>query len=358
MVTISLCMIVKDEEAVLKRCLESAKEIADEMIVVDTGSRDQTREIAEKEGARVYQFPWIDDFAAARNFSFSQAVMDYCLWLDADDVLLPEDRRRMQKLKESLEPGVDMVMMKYNTAFDSQGKPIFSYYRERLIRNFRGYRWLGAVHEVIPPQGKVIHSTIAVTHQKMGKGDPDRNLRIFEKLLREGKTLDPRQRFYYARELFYHERYEGAAEELLNFLQSGQGWVENEIEACRQLSQCYRKLGREREVLPALLKSLEYDIPRAEVCCDIGSYFMERERYRQAAYWYQTAASCEREDQSGGFVLPDCYDYIPYLQLCVCYDRMGDYITASMYNEKAGKCKPDSEAYLANKTYFERRLEL
>ena len=122
MVTISLCMIVKDEEAVLKRCLESAKEIADEMIVVDTGSRDQTREIAEKEGARVYQFPWIDDFAAARNFSFSQAVMDYCLWLDADDVLLPEDRRRLQKLKESLEPGVDMVMMKYNTAFDSQGK--------------------------------------------------------------------------------------------------------------------------------------------------------------------------------------------------------------------------------------------
>ena len=101
-----------------------------------------------------------------------------------------------------------MVMMKYNTAFDSQGKPIFSYYRERLIRNFRGYRWMGAVHEVIPPQGKVIHSTIAVT-SKMGKGDPDRNLRIFEKLLREGKTLDPRQRFYYARELFYHERYEG-----------------------------------------------------------------------------------------------------------------------------------------------------
>ncbi len=134
--------------------------------------------------------------------------------------------------------------------------------------------------------------------------------------------------------------------------------MENEIEACRQLSQCYRKLGREREVLPALLKSLEYDIPRAEVCCDIGAYFMERERYRQAAYWYQTAASCEREDQSGGFVLPDCYDYIPYLQLCVCYDRMGDYITASMYNEKAGKCKPNSEAYLANKTYFERRLEL
>ena len=61
MVTISLCMIVKDEEAVLKRCLESAKEIADEMIVVDTGSRDQTREIAEKEGAGVNLCSWLYD---------------------------------------------------------------------------------------------------------------------------------------------------------------------------------------------------------------------------------------------------------------------------------------------------------
>ena len=65
---------------------------------------------------------------------------------------------------------------------------------------------------------------------------------------------------------------------------------------------------------------------------------MERERYRQAAYWYQTAASCEREDRVGWFrAAGRVYDYIPYLQLCVCYDRMGDYITASMYNEKAGK---------------------
>lgn len=356
MVTISLCMIVKNEEAVIKRCLESVKEVVDEIIVVDTGSRDRTKEIAEEEGAQVYQFPWIDDFAAARNFSFSKAAMDYCLWLDADDVLLSEDRRRLMKLKETLESDIDMVMMKYNTAFDSKGKPVFSYYRERLVRNFGEDQWIGAIHEVIPPRGKVIYSTIAVTHKKIGEGDPDRNLRIFEKLLREGKDLDPRQRFYYARELFYHARYEEASEEFLNFLHSEQGWVENEIEACRQLAQCYQKLGREREVLSALLKSLEYDVPRAETCCDIGAYFMGREQYRQAIYWYQTAVRCERNDQSGGFVLPDCYDYIPYLQLCVCYDRIGDYETARIYNEKAGQCKPDSEAYLANKAYFVRRL--
>ena len=84
---------------------------------------------------------------------------------------------------------------------------------------------------------------------------------------------------------------------------------------------------------------------------------MERGQYRQAAYWYQTAAACERNDQSGGFVQLDCYDYIPYLQLCVCYDRMGDYETARQYNEKAGQCKPDSEAYLTNREYFKRLLD-
>ena len=239
MVTISLCMIVKDEEAVLKRCLESAKEIADEMIVVDTGSRDQTREIAEKEGARVYQFPWIDDFAAARNFSFSQAVMDYCLWLDADDVLLPEDRRRLQKLKESLEPGVDMVMMKYNVAFDKDGNPTLSYYRERLLRRAMGYQWIGAVHEVIPQEGHIVYSDIAVTHRKLHPSDPDRNLRIFEKLLKEGETLDPRQEFYYGRELYYHSRWEEAARVFTAFLNEGRGWKENSISACMESPRPY-----------------------------------------------------------------------------------------------------------------------
>lgn len=356
MITISLCMIVKNEEAVLKRCLESAKEAADEMIVVDTGSRDRTKEIAQEAGAQVFEFPWTDDFAAARNFSFSKASMDYCMWLDADDVLLPEDREQLKALKQSLVSDVDMVMMKYHTAFDQQGKPVFSYYRERLVRNGKSFRWVGAVHEVIPPQGTVIYSPIAVTHQKIGPGDPDRNLRIFEKLLREGTPLDPRQRFYYARELYYHESYEKAAGEFLDFLNSGQGWVENEIEACRQLYHCCRKLGRETAGLRALFRSLEYDVPRAEVCCDIGAYFMEKGKLRQAVYWYQTAAACERNDCSGGFVLPDCYDYIPYLQLCVCYDRLGDYETARRYNEKAGKYKPDSKAYLANQIYFNNLL--
>ena len=77
MSTISLCMIVRDEEDVLERCLNSAADLVDEIIIVDTGSTDRTREIAQKFTDKVLSFPWIDDFAAARNFSFSQATCDY-----------------------------------------------------------------------------------------------------------------------------------------------------------------------------------------------------------------------------------------------------------------------------------------
>ena len=112
MATISLCMIVKNEEAVLGRCLDSAAGLVDEIVVVDTGSTDATREIATRYADRVCEFAWIDDFAAARNFAFAQASMEYCMWLDADDVLLMQDREKFLDLKRSLPASVDVVMMK------------------------------------------------------------------------------------------------------------------------------------------------------------------------------------------------------------------------------------------------------
>ena len=87
---LTLCTIVKNEEATLSRTLDSVKGVVDEMVVVDTGSRDRTREIAREFGARVYDFEWCDDFAAARNESLKHAQGDWILVLDADEVLVPE----------------------------------------------------------------------------------------------------------------------------------------------------------------------------------------------------------------------------------------------------------------------------
>lgn len=353
MPTISLCMIVKNEEMNIARCLDSVAELVEEIIIVDTGSTDRTVEIVSGYTSQVYLYQWKDDFSDARNYSFSKASMDYCMWMDADDVLEEAEKDKFLQLKQSLSSDTDIVMMKYNTAFDEAGKPSFSYFRERWIRNCERYRWIGAVHEVIPPNGKVLYSDIAVSHKKINAGDPDRNLRIYRKMIADGKILEPRQQYYYGRELYYHGQYEEAVSVLEQFLLSADGWIENKIEACSICANCYYRLGQEQSALTTLLRSMSFDLPRAELCCEIGKYFLEHGNYHNAVYWYETALNVPQNKYSDGFILPDCHDYIPLLQLCVCYDKLGDQQKAKEYNERAGAYKPYSKAYLYNKQYFD-----
>ena len=353
MPTISLCMIVKNEEMHLARCLDSVAELVDEIIIVDTGSTDRTVEIASAYTSKVCSYSWKDDFSDARNYSFSKAVMDYCMWMDADDILEEAEKQKFLQLKQSLSLDTDIVMMKYHTAFDEAGKPSFSYFRERWIRNCTKYRWIGEVHEVIPPDGKMIYSDIAISHKKMSAGDPDRNLKIYQKMIADGKVLEARQQYYYGRELYYHKNYEEAASVFERFLISEDGWVENKIEACSVCASCYLQLGRDQTALTTLLRSMSFDLPRAELCCGIGKYFLEHENVHVAIYWYETALHTTKNEHSNGFVLPDCYDFVPLIQLCVCYDKLGERKKANEYNERAGVCKPYSPAYLYNKQYFE-----
>lgn len=350
-------MIVKNEERVLERALKSVENIADEIVVVDTGSTDQTKKIAMKYTDKVYDFEWCDDFAKARNYSFSKATMDYCMWLDADDIIMDEDKEGLINLKKTLSKDTSVVMMKYNAEFDHNNKPTFTYYRERILRRKDNFKWEGFVHEVICPRGKVFYSDIAITHSKKISSDLNRNLRIFRKKLTEGVVFTPREIFYYARELFYHQYFQDAISEFKRFLNTKKGWKENNISACQFLGYCYYNLGDIQEAISWLLNSLYYDVPRAEVCCDLSRYFYELNCYEQSIYWSAVALSCQRDDTSGAFVSPDCYDYIPYMQLCLCYDKLKNYETANHYNELAGKIKPNNSSYLHNKSYFNRIMK-
>lgn len=350
--TVSLCMIVRDEEEVLARCLDSIADLVDEVIIVDTGSTDRTREIAASYTDKVYDFAWTDDFAAARNFAFEQAGCDYCMWLDADDILTEADRQKFAALKRRLSDDVDVVMMRYNTGFDADGYVTFAYYRERIIRNGAGMRWHGAVHEYIETHGRVIYDDCAITHKKLRVNDEQRNLRIFEGLLAKGEKLDAREQFYYARELYYHQRYREAIQAFADFLAAEDGWLENKIDACRHIAYCRYAMGEAEAALDSLLHSFAYDVPRAEVCCEVAGHFFERENWERAAYWYLRALDCERRDEANGFVSPDAYGYTPCIQLCVCYSRLGRQAEAAAYNERAAQFKPESAAVAHNRAYF------
>ncbi len=353
MCTISLAMIIKDEEAVLERCLRCALPLVDEIVIVDTGSSDHSMEIAKRYSDFVYSFDWQDDFAAARNYAFSLATMDYILWLDADDIITEENQQKFLSLKQSLSPQTDIVMMKYHVGFDENGKPNFTYYRERLIRNNESFRWEGAIHEAITPHGVIKYADIAITHQKNKVHDPDRNLRIFEKLIRNGKELSPREQYYYARELYYHEQYEKAITWFTSCIVHPDTWIENRIDACRLRSYCYMALNQLHQALCSLTESFAYDVPRAETCCDIATILLQENKLDAAIYWYEQARTCIPDETSGAFVQRDCYDFIPNLQLSVCYDRKHEYEKALLCHKRAAACKPNHPLIQKNAAYFQ-----
>lgn len=356
MYSVSLCMIVKNEEDVIGRCLESVRGMMDEIIVVDTGSEDRTKEIVKQYTDKIYDFAWEDDFSAARNYSFSLATGDFVMWLDADDVILEEDRLKFMEKKEKLDPELSIAMMRYNAAFDERGKPTFSYYRERLFNRSMDFRWVGAVHEVIPLQGKIEYWDVSVTHRKISQKDPGRNLRILQKIADSGRTMDARQVFYYGRELLTNGKLEKAEEVLRQYLESGAGWKENEISACQDLAECRTRLGDEEGAFQALVSSFRYDRPRPEICCKIGSFFMKREDYLTAVYWFEQAMQCETDITSGGFFSLDSSGFIPAIQLCICWDKLGDDDKAYFYHKKSEEYRPENPSVIYNRKYFEKKM--
>lgn len=351
-ITISVVLIVRDEEDVLARCLDSVRAAADEIVIVDTGSTDRTREIASEYTAAIYSFEWIDDFAAARNYAFSQATSAYILWLDADDVFLEADLAKLLKLKAELSPDIDTVSMNYHLAMDEYGRVTSSLRRNRLVKRTRGFRWIGAVHEYLEVYGASLTSDIAVTHASL-RHDSDRNLRIYEKRLAAGENFNARDTFYYANELKDHAQYEKAIAFYSKFLLQGEGWVEDNISACAKLSDCYSALGNEDMMMHHALMSFRYGTPLPEFCCRIGYWHLQKKAYETAAYWYHAALNTPKSGQAWSLRNDQCATWLPHLQLCVCYDRLGDHKQAYMHNEQARVYRPNDASVLHNKKYLE-----
>ncbi|MCL2198235.1 MAG: glycosyltransferase [Defluviitaleaceae bacterium] len=352
MFTISLCMIVKNEEAVLARCLNSIKDAVDEIIIVDTGSSDATKEIARQYTENIYDFVWVNDFSEARNFAFSKATKDYQMWLDADDVFPEDSLKKLLEMKKTLENVVDIITMKYITDFDSNENPVNIATRERLMLREKGYKWMDPVHECIPLVGNVFHSDLVVHHRKPKKeGASRRNLEIYMALEKSGKPLPPRQLYYYARELKDHGLWIKAAYYFEKFLETKKGWAEDNIAACFNLSACHKALNNKEKILPILFKSFEYDAPRAEICCEIGYFYKRAGEYAAALKWFEIAANMDTPD-SLGFILADYWGYIPNIECCVCCCHLNDFKKAKKFNERAASFKPDAPAVEINRKYL------
>ena len=145
---LSLCMIVKNEEADLPHCVNSVKPVLDEIIIVDTGSTDNTKEVARQLGAKVFDFSWVDDFSAARNESILRATGDYILWLDADDRVDPPEMEKLGLLQQNFSWKKNKAYyLRVNSQSPMDGETHF--YQLRVFPNVAGARFEGRVHEQV-----------------------------------------------------------------------------------------------------------------------------------------------------------------------------------------------------------------
>jgi glycosyltransferase involved in cell wall biosynthesis len=354
--TLTLCMIVKNEEELLHQCLNSVKEICDEMIIVDTGSTDRTKEIAKQFTEKVIDFKWIDDFSAARNFAFGHATMDYILWLDADDILLIEDQQKFNILKTNLDFSFDAISMIYNIAFDEYGDPTFSYRRNRLVKREKNFKWIGPVHEYLDVHGSIFPADIAITHRKTDKTNQsipsDRNLKIYEQRLEKGEEFTPRDLFYYANELKDHAQFQKSIIYYQKFSATKKGWIEDEIRACIYMAECYRNLGNIEKEKESLVMSFIYDVPRPEVSCRLGDIYINNKRnFKKAITWYRLALEVEEDDHQG-FKQEAYSTWYPHLQLCMCFWEIGDVELSVEHHKKAKIYRPNDSNVKKNEEFF------
>ncbi len=365
MVSISLCMIVKNEETTLPQCLNSIKDIVDEIIIVDTGSEDKTKDIAYRYTNKVYDFEWIDDFSAARNFSFSKATKDFILWLDADDIIFEKDREAFKRLKDFLTLQYDTVVMKYVLKRDAKGNETYVSYRERLVKRASNFKWHDPIHEYLDFSGKIVHSEIAVTHTKTCY-NANRNLKILKKIISNSKDVNPRHIFYYAREsqdignteeaILYYLKLLSMDNIMHNHELSSSIQLSPFIEGSIQLANIYFDRNEKEKALRVLIRSLKYGLIRAEISCLIGKYYLDNKEYSTAISWYELALSLKKPKLTWQFFMHEYWDFIPYIELCHCYYHLGNITKALEYHKQAQQLKPYHPAIIQNQKFFDKVL--
>ncbi len=292
MITISVCMIVKNEEDKLATCLNCLKDIADEIIVVDTGSTDKTKEIALKYTDKVSDFAWTGSFSDARNHAFSLATCDYIYSADADEELDAENIAKFLDLKKALDPEIDIVQMYYCNQL--QNNTIYSFDRElrpKLYKRLRTFIWEETIHEAVRLEPVVYDSAIDIIHRH-GEGHAARDLAAFERLIASGEGLSDRLLEIYLKELFIA----GEKENYLNAKVFVMETADREGLSKDQVARVFTvgaRICRMSGDLPGFMKYVTRaaagELMSSELCCELADYYMENGDENEAKLWYFNA---------------------------------------------------------------------
>lgn len=338
MFTLSICMIVKNEEPVLARCLEGAKRIADELIVVDTGSEDASIDIARRFTDKVYEHPWQNSFCEARNYSISLASGDYVMWLDADEVIDEENAKRILQLKANMPENVDAVFLIYDNGNGVFGDYIF---RERIVRRQFAH-FVGDIHETIhiePGWNCIFRRDIRTLHDKKHLNEPTRNITMLERNRDRRGAFTDMELAYYCRELLVHEQPEKVTETYRELRSRGpkpQSLYHGLIFAAK----AWMQLGEYEECAREIAAALETAEPTAYMLCQLGLCLEKLGKGAEAESAYRLAMQTPERPESLCLQFFGYTDYFPALRMTSICRRAGRITEARAWNTAARKACP------------------
>ena len=344
---LSVCVIARDEEAVIGRCLESVEPAADQIVVVDTGSVDRTVEIAEGYGATIGHFTWCDDFAAARNASLELATGDWILWLDADDYLLPAD---LQKVANAKSMSADQAF--YFTLVN-EGADRSRFRQVKMFPNRSEIRFERPVHETVVPAlnrlGIPIRSTDAqVRHTGYAEEEvTERKKAYYQELMLKWMEEHPEdyQTCFRIGHTFYSNGDRARAREYFDrILRVGQEGVErlsNFRLAATFSGRCLLEEGQYEQAIPLLEQARELKSDDALTLLSLGDAYTKLGQYERAVELLQAAL----QGQVDPFFPLDAVniEYAAQFFLGQGYRELGRKGEAAEAFGKAGKLMPERE---------------
>ncbi|MDQ0194843.1 glycosyltransferase [Paenibacillus wynnii] len=345
--SISLCMITKNEERFLMDCLNSVKDAIDEIIIVDTGSTDRTCEIALSFGAKIYHRPWEQDFAAPRNFGIDRAKGQWILILDADETL--EASVTIRQMVTDAEKDIEGFLMNICNYSDDAKSLIEQSVGLRLFRNQPRFRYFGALHEQLPLQdanvalsGLIIHHFGYMPSVTLAKEKHIRNLEI---LMKE-KVKNPNSAFVYynlGTEYVRLKQYSTALKHYttsLDLLDQETGY---EARMYKLMTLCYLHLEPNPKHLSTLQQGVQYFPDYPDLYYMRGLYFEKLGIYPQAVADFIHCLVMDHRLEN----VPDIYvkeegitSYKAYFALGRVYEKLGKHQEAFTAYGRSLRCKP------------------
>lgn len=343
--TLGVAIIARNAEATIKECIQSFAPYVDQIVVVLAGkSTDKTARLAKKASSKVelYDFEWIDDFAAARNFSFSKFKTDWLFWMDSDDVVYQAEN--LKGLIEKAEPKVGAIWLPYHYAIDEFGNVHTLYIRERILKAEYGWIWRGRLHETISPLTPckfVKTEDVIILHKHKG-GEPrnERNFRILNIMYQENPE-DKRVWLYLGHQNFAAQNWMEAAQWYLKF-GTDNGAIA--VERYQALCYCVKALRnmQDNQAIDTALMAIELFPNYKDAYLELAHSYLMIGDADKAIHWVMLSDKKDliEEPPQIIFINPLEYTFNKYALLSECYMKKGDFTTALNYLREAYKIRP------------------